>query len=180
MDKKNLIALGLISAFSIDNATGMNGIIENPSFNESQSMKTTFSDDQKSFGSLRMLFEACDYWDYSKFGSALNDVSGVVCSHDDINVNECMNVIYSMFVYFRRCINFMKSPECKDSHLTTLKNIFILAPTLICDCYTYEMSVEYNRFLQNIEERGLQKAMMDNDFCDQVRPFVNKLSQLIH
>ena len=184
MDKKILIALGLISAFSIDNATGMNGIIENPSVNESQSMKTIndFSYDLRSLGPVNRLFDLT-YWSPQKWQEALHEVSEVVdfyWTHPDADMTACMHTYHRLFVYDNETPNFINTPECNKESLDTLTKIFHMALRSLGGELTRDIRNAYFPFSINIKEIGLRDAMLAKDRTCQTGEFVNKLVHLLY
>jgi len=167
MDKKILIALGLISAFSIDNASGMNGIIENPSVNESQSMKTIndFSYDLRSLGPVNRLFDLT-YWSPQKWQEALHEVSEVVdfyWTHPDADMSASITMFYSLFIYSNHSIRFTNSSICNNKLLDVLTKIYCMAPRVIIGAEEhYEACLHYQVFINDIETEGLRTALEKN------------------
>ena len=180
MDKKILIALGLIGAFSIDNATGMNGIIENPSVNESQSMKTIndFSYDLRSLGPVNRLFDLT-YWSPQKWQEALHEVSEMVdfyWTHPDADMTSTAYTYYRLFVYYNVVDDFIKSKECDKVSLNTLTKTFSIATRCIGCALEDDAKDSYERFNRLIDEVGLRNAKLDSSYHGSVCPLIDILA----
>ena len=184
MDKKILIALGLIGAFSIDNATGMNGIIENPSVNESQSMKTIndFSYDLKSLGPVKRIFDLTG-WYPKKIQEALHEVSEMAdfyWTHPDADMTSTAYTYYRLFVYDHVMPDFIETQECDKLSLNTITKIFRMAPRSIGTNLTCDITDKYSLFLQGIDEIGLGEAMRSEDFSNQKLALHNALGRFLY